>query len=254
MGYSQEIRELPKKIMEDTGLEETLKEVRASTQAAAADINTAVNESMQDIRKTTQEAAAEMNQAVKDSVEAARVPEAEHLRLDTGTNQTIAPPALTADTTSAPAAQEAAPAVIETTSVEVVPELPAETAGAAAPAVVEVVAGTPAAETPKKPRRKRAEAAPAEAAPELAAPEQSTSVEPANESPVVEPPQPARRTRARKAAPEVQDDLAVQTPIEVQSSDLAIQLPPDNGQETAAPKKRRAKRAAQVPEDQQNPE
>jgi Sec-independent protein translocase protein TatA len=61
MGYSQEIRELPKKLMDDTGLDEALKEVNQSTQMAVNDLNTTVNE----------------------AVQAARVPEAEHVRIQT---------------------------------------------------------------------------------------------------------------------------------------------------------------------------
>jgi sec-independent protein translocase protein TatB len=299
MGYSQEIRELPKKIMEDTGLEETLKEVRASTQAAAADINSAVSESMQEVRKSTQEAAAEMNQAVKESVEAARVPEAEHLRLDAGTNQTIAPPMADSSQSieeqkaasevqmAASEVQMAAPAVVETTGVEVVPEPAAENTDSVVPAVVEVVQETEAqvpdalvpavqvaeAEAPKKPRRKRTQTAPEiQAAPT----EEAAPLEPAAaDQPAAETPKPARRARARKtvveakdldlAAPEVQADLAIQTPIDVKSdleiqaplniqSDLEVQLPlettpPGNGTETAAPKKRRVKRVESVTEE-----
>ncbi len=61
MGYSQEIRELPQKIMDDTGLKETLDEVEKTTKATASELNTTVNEALKD----------------------ARVPEAEHLRIDT---------------------------------------------------------------------------------------------------------------------------------------------------------------------------
>lgn len=59
-GISQDIRELPKKIVSETGLDETLAEVR----------------------QTTQEATNEINRELKEAADAARVPEAEHLRID----------------------------------------------------------------------------------------------------------------------------------------------------------------------------
>lgn len=74
-GYSQEIRELPQKIMEESGLEETLAEVRQSTQAAAD----------------------ELHNQIKEVTDATRVPEIEHLRIDPGAavvgSQVISPPA-----------------------------------------------------------------------------------------------------------------------------------------------------------------
>jgi Sec-independent protein translocase protein TatA len=74
VGYSMEIRELPKKLMDETGLEETLKEVRQSTQ----------------------ETVKEVNDSLREAAEAARVPEAEHLRIGDvppdDANRTILPP------------------------------------------------------------------------------------------------------------------------------------------------------------------
>jgi Sec-independent protein translocase protein TatA len=61
MGYSQEIRELPKRIMDDTGLQEALDDVKQTTKQTATELNSTVNEAMQ----------------------AARVPEAEHVRIST---------------------------------------------------------------------------------------------------------------------------------------------------------------------------
>lgn len=60
--YAQEIRELPKKLMDETGLEAELKNVQ----------------------QTTTDAMKEVDQTLKEVAEAARVPEAEHLRLQTG--------------------------------------------------------------------------------------------------------------------------------------------------------------------------
>jgi Sec-independent protein translocase protein TatA len=60
--YSQEIRELPKKLMDETGLEAELKAVQ----------------------DTTDEAIKEVNSSLKEVAEASRVPEAEHIRLETG--------------------------------------------------------------------------------------------------------------------------------------------------------------------------
>ena len=64
---AQEIRELPTKLMDESGLKEELEA----------------------IQKDTREAVQEVNASVKEAVEAARVPEAEHIRLETG--PTIAP-------------------------------------------------------------------------------------------------------------------------------------------------------------------
>lgn len=75
MGYSQEIRELPQKLMEETGLEETLEDVRKTTEEAASEINASLKE--------TAEAANEVKTTLKETVEAARVPEAEHVKLET---------------------------------------------------------------------------------------------------------------------------------------------------------------------------
>jgi Sec-independent protein translocase protein TatA len=67
-GISQDIRELPKKLMEETGLEEALT----------------------DVKQTTQDVAKELNAQINEAKEAARVPEVEHLRVDT--NPLIGPP------------------------------------------------------------------------------------------------------------------------------------------------------------------
>ncbi|HEX9018559.1 MAG TPA: hypothetical protein VF806_05210 [Anaerolineaceae bacterium] len=90
MGYSMDIRELPKKIMEESGLQETLAE----------------------IQQTTKETTDELNAQIREATEAARVPEIEHLRL-----QTEAEPAV---------ASAAVPAVLQsTTAVEDAPEVAA---------------------------------------------------------------------------------------------------------------------------------
>lgn len=97
MGYSQEIRELPQKLMDDTGLRETLDEIKTST------------------TQTTQE----LNQTVQEAVKEARVPEAENIRIQT--NPTSVPtarpkvtPAKPAQPPEEPPAEEAAPATLET--------------------------------------------------------------------------------------------------------------------------------------------
>jgi Sec-independent protein translocase protein TatA len=60
MGYSQEIRELPKKIMDESGLQEAL----------------------DDVQQTTKQTASELNATVNEAVQAARVTEAEHVKID----------------------------------------------------------------------------------------------------------------------------------------------------------------------------
>lgn len=95
MGYSQEIRELPQKLMDDTGLKEALADVQQTTQQAASELNTTVN----------------------DAVQAARVPEAEHVRLET--NPTSPQAAITPASSpsnsigESPAPSTAAPSDIE---------------------------------------------------------------------------------------------------------------------------------------------
>ena len=50
MGYSREIRELPTKIVRDTGLEEDMAEIRKATQATTDEINEAVQDANREIK------------------------------------------------------------------------------------------------------------------------------------------------------------------------------------------------------------
>lgn len=50
MGYSREIRELPTKIVRDTGLEEDMAEIRKATLATTDEINEAVQDANKEIR------------------------------------------------------------------------------------------------------------------------------------------------------------------------------------------------------------
>jgi sec-independent protein translocase protein TatB len=63
---SQEIRDLPNKIMRESGLEETMKEV----QSVGTDLNNEINQTVNDVKEEVSQAAiavtAEVNQAVKD--------------------------------------------------------------------------------------------------------------------------------------------------------------------------------------------
>lgn len=159
-GMREEIRELPKRLIEDTGLEEAV----------------------QDIKQTTTAASEEVNAAVKESVEAARVREVEHLRLETSkklspkAGQVIMPPRIS----------EQQDTGTETVDAESEAQEPAEEAASASPVsamddaaayALEVdispaqrepaqdqpIADTvntimPPAEVAKKPRRKKVEA------------------------------------------------------------------------------------------------
>lgn len=49
MGYSREIRELPTKIVRDTGLEEDMAEIRRATQETTDEINVAVQDANKEI-------------------------------------------------------------------------------------------------------------------------------------------------------------------------------------------------------------
>ncbi|MEJ5313998.1 MULTISPECIES: hypothetical protein [Anaerolinea] len=55
MGYSQEIRELPTKIVRETGLEEDLEEIRKSTELTAKELEKTVNETNREINETIRE-------------------------------------------------------------------------------------------------------------------------------------------------------------------------------------------------------
>lgn len=171
-GMREEIRELPKRLMEDTGLDEAV----------------------QDIKQTTTAASEEMNAAVKESVEAARVREVENLRVMTPqklsptAGQVIMPPRKPkesdpstengdeaaqfaaevdaaasefAESANAQAADLAAAAHAFTLEVDIAP-------ATREPAQDQPIADTvntimPPAEVVKKPRRKKAEVEPAEA-------------------------------------------------------------------------------------------
>lgn len=50
MGYSQEIRDIPQKILDDTGLKEALDEVQHTTREVTTELNTTVNEAIQEAR------------------------------------------------------------------------------------------------------------------------------------------------------------------------------------------------------------
>lgn len=166
-GMREEIRELPKRLMEDTGLDEAVQEIKQTTTAASE----------------------EMNAAVKESVEAARVREVEHLRvmtsqkLSANAGQVIMPPrkqpdqsedeAAEADTGSDNGATANANADKDTVADAVADaraytlEVDIEPA-AREPAQDQLIADTvntimPPAEVVKKPRRKKAEVEPAEA-------------------------------------------------------------------------------------------
>lgn len=104
MGYTKEIRDLPKMIMDETGLQETLDEVR----------------------KTTQQTADELNAQIKEATEAARVPEIEHLKIDPAKDTEP----IRKDAANEPAqASNAASDTAETTSTPITEEGEAATSG-----------------------------------------------------------------------------------------------------------------------------
>lgn len=55
MGYSQEIRELPTKIVRETGLEEDLEEIRKSAQMTTEELENTVREANREINDTLKE-------------------------------------------------------------------------------------------------------------------------------------------------------------------------------------------------------
>jgi len=190
MGYSQEIRELPQKLMDDTGLKEAL----------------------DDVKQTTTQTANELNATVREAVQEARVPEVEHLKIETARQAVPAE--------IKPAAEGQASALPEAGEEQTIapPDAPAESGGAAVLAAAGETAAAAGTDElpPPKPRRGRArktleaapEPAPAQAGEPPAAPETMPAAEaagPGSEAEAApETPKP-RRGRARKtleAAPE----------------------------------------------------
>jgi sec-independent protein translocase protein TatB len=55
MGYSQEIRELPQKMVRETGLDEDLAEIRKSTQAATDEVKQSIQDANQEVKKSLDE-------------------------------------------------------------------------------------------------------------------------------------------------------------------------------------------------------
>lgn len=281
MGYSQEIRELPQKLMEETGLEETLEDVRKTTEEAASEINASLKE--------TAEAANEVKTTLKETVEAARVPEAEHVKLETVAQagepagsksdaaaevkveeQTIAPPEIAAEAVLAADAVETqesgAVEASEAAVAEVLPKeqpaaegLPEETA-AVVPVSLDAETGpeaqtqtepeTPAVVQVAEPAAANAAAAAAAAAVAevlpKAAEEQPAAEKQPEESPEEKPaPKPRKpRTTRKKAAAEEQsavENLPAAEKLPVENEQAETQIEPP-----VKPRRRKTK-AAEVP-------
>lgn len=67
MGYSKEIRELPTKIVRETGLDEDLEEIRKTTSGVAKDLETTVDEANKEIEKSIKEANQQVEASLKDA-------------------------------------------------------------------------------------------------------------------------------------------------------------------------------------------
>ncbi|GAP06477.1 hypothetical protein ATHL_01331 [Anaerolinea thermolimosa] len=67
MGYSKEIRELPTKIVRETGLDEDLEEIRKTTAGVAKDLETTVDEANKEIEKSIKEANQQIEQSLKET-------------------------------------------------------------------------------------------------------------------------------------------------------------------------------------------
>lgn len=288
IGYSAEIRELPKKVMDETGLQETLAEIQQTTKETAAELNAQIQDANNQIKEAAQathvpgiEEIIQENQAAGAQPVPAQplfsnppmvVPHPEEV-------VTIAspePPVSTEVTTplETPAAAEA-PTLLEATSSA------AETVESAPPAVLvtapEAVEAAPVA---KKPRKKKvtAESAPVESAPIQAAPVDAAAVEPPQAA-SPEPEAAPRRARARKTTPKPVEPPAEEAdaspfaaapavgevdqpsvePVALPSTEiLQVTQPPDgaaplngNGQEPPArkPRKPRAPKVKVMPPD-----
>lgn len=253
MGYSQDIRELPKKLMDETGLEDTLKEVQESTQSAVKDIN----------------------QSVKEAADAARVPEAEHLHLDTtvpaaektkpaaspakavdeptqATSNEIKPPAAaeTVETETEPATAPAA-STVEEDAAQAAPET--QMPEAESPAAGEIVDGqvdpTGAESEPALPAAlvsTGVEPGPAETLPAAVVPVGQTVEEGtgAVEKPVRKPRR--KSTPAQKTADSVE---ALENPPAAESAVVPEGPAPEDQPVVTAPRKPRRKKAAAGEQD-----
>lgn len=67
MGYSKEIRELPTKIVRETGLDEDLEEIRKTTTGVAKDLETTVDEANKEIEKSIKEANQQVEESLRDT-------------------------------------------------------------------------------------------------------------------------------------------------------------------------------------------
>lgn len=199
-GISQDIRELPKKIVSESGLDETMAE----------------------LKKTTQEATDEINKELKDVAEAARVPEAEHMRIE--------PNAVPASSSISNAGKDFADKISAKLNVAD----SAETADSGAesgeePAVLAVADVEPPA-APKRRGRPR-KAAPAEEE-QPAATEAPASVE---ETPAA----PRRRGRPKKTV-----ETAAEAPVEAEQE---VPVKQEASAEQKAPAEQRVPAAQEAP-------
>ena len=107
MSTSQEIRDLPNKIMRESGLEETMKDM----QSVGTDLNNEINQAVKDVNSEVSQAAiavsAEVNQAVKDV-------NAELKQNAQAVNQGVALASAEANPAIQPVANESQPAEAET--------------------------------------------------------------------------------------------------------------------------------------------
>ena len=199
-GISQDIRELPKKIVSESGLEET----------------------MEELKQTTQEATDEINKELKEVSEAARVPEAEHMRIEPNAvpaSSSISQAgkdfadkisakldvAHSAKTTEGGAETGEEPAVIEVADAEAAAApkrrgRPKKTALVEAEQPAAAEAPDSVEETPAAPKRRGRPKKAAEAAPEVQA---------AQEVPVVQEVPAAQEPPAKQEAPAIEEKPAV---------------------------------------------
>ncbi len=257
-GYSQEIRELPQKLMDDTGLKEAL----------------------DDVKQTTQQTANELNSTVREAVQEARVPEAENIKIEAASGvlpgaktarpepvkavpaapvqqepQTIAPPELgaempesaTDETEGQPLQEEgAAPAVIaaEPTTAGAAAELPSGgrvtgalpadvvQAAAAATAAAEAAASASAAAASAAAEATAAATAAAEAAAAAsAAAEAVTAALAAAKAQALQEKPKSRKSRAQKTLPATPGPESAAEAVAAEPSTLETPEPGANAEE-----------------------
>jgi sec-independent protein translocase protein TatB len=97
MGYSQEIRELPTKIVRETGLDEDLAEIRKTAQETSHEINQSMQEANEEVKKSLEETGSVQVSIDVNQIKPPTAPESESPPAPASTNVDYMPLAQTSD-------------------------------------------------------------------------------------------------------------------------------------------------------------